>query len=108
VATHVSIPLEHTVELLNVTPLNKLVSKCEIKVCYVGDEPNRNGSVITKDTAIKMAASLPGCPIVGFYDEVEGDFTGHQRSIEVGDGKFKVVDKTKAYGFVDSTAKIWF
>ena len=55
-----------------------------------------------------MAASLPGCPIVGFYDAAEGDFTGHQRSIEVGDGKFKVVDKTKAYGFVDSTAKIWF
>ena len=55
-----------------------------------------------------MAASLPGCPIVGFYDAAEGDFTGHQRSIEIGDGKFKVVDKTKAYGFVDSSAKIWF
>ena len=55
-----------------------------------------------------MAASLPGCPIVGFYDEAEGDFTGHQRSIEIGDGKFKIIDKTKAYGFVDSSAKIWF
>ena len=107
-ATHISIPLENTVEILNVTPVNKLVSKCEIKVCYVGDAPNRNGSVITKETACKMAASLPGCPIVGFYDESQGDFTGHQRSIEVGDGKFKVIDKTKAYGYVDSTAKIWF
>ena len=55
-----------------------------------------------------MAASLPGCPIVGFFDEAEGDFTGHQRSIEVGDGKFRVIDKTKAYGYVDSSAKIWF
>jgi len=108
VAIHVSIPVEHTVELLNVTPVNKLVSKCEIKVCYVGDEPNRNGSVITKEVATQMAASLPGCPIVGFFDEVEGDFTGHQRSIEVGDGKFRVIDKTKAYGYVDSSAKIWF
>ena len=107
-ARHISIPLENTVELLNVTPVNKLVSKCEIKVCYVGDKPNRNGSVITKETAIKMAATLPGCPIVGFYDVAEGDFTGHQRNIEVGDGKFRVVDKTKAYGFVDSSAKIWF
>ncbi len=55
-----------------------------------------------------MAASLPGCPIVGFYNEAEGDFEGHQRSIEIGNGKFKVIDKTKAYGYVDSTAKIWF
>ena len=55
-----------------------------------------------------MAATLPGCPIVGFYDEVKGDFAGHQRSIELGDGKWKERDLTKAYGYVDSTAKIWF
>jgi hypothetical protein len=105
---HTSIKLNTPCELINLQPINPLISKCQIKVCYVGEEPNRNGSVITKETAIKMAASLPGCPIVGFYDVAEGDFTGHQRSIEVGDGKFKVIDKTKAYGFVDSSAKIWF
>lgn len=55
-----------------------------------------------------MAATLPGCPIVGFYDEKKGDFTGHQQSIEVGDGHWKVRDLTKAYGYVDSSAKIWF
>ena len=106
--SHISIPVEHTVELLNVTPVNPLISKCEIKVCYVSDEPNRNGSIINKEAAIKMAATLPGCPIVGFYDEVKGDFAGHQRSIELGDGKWKERDLTKAYGYVDSTAKIWF
>lgn len=55
-----------------------------------------------------MAATLPGCPIVGFYDEKKEDFTGHQRSIEVGDGHWVERDLTKAYGYVDSTAKIWF
>jgi hypothetical protein len=105
---HISIPVESTVELLNVTPVNPLISKCEIKVCYVSDEPNRNGSIITKETAIKMAATLPGCPIVGFYDEKKEDFAGHQKSIEVGDGHWVERDLTKAYGYVDSTAKIWF
>lgn len=55
-----------------------------------------------------MAKTLHGCPIVGFYDQAEQDFSGHNRSIEVGDGKFRIVDKTKAYGFVDSSSKIWF
>ena len=55
-----------------------------------------------------MAKTLLGCPIAGFYDNIKEDFSGHNRSIEVGDGKFRIVDKTKAYGFVDSSAKIWF
>ena len=57
---HISIPVEGTVELLNFTPVNPLISKCEIKVCYVGDQPNRNKSVITKEVATEMAKSLPG------------------------------------------------
>ena len=105
---HVSIPIESTVEILNVTPLvdNPLLDHCEVKVCYLGE--NRNGSVIDKATATKMAKTLHGCPIAGFYDEAAQDFAGHNRSIEVGDGKFRIVDKTKAYGFVDSSARIWF
>ena len=105
---HVSIPVEGTVELLNVAPIaeNPLLSHCDIKVCYLGE--NRNHSVIDKPTAIGMAKTLLGCPIAGFYDNKTEDFSGHNRSIEVGDGKFRIVDKTKAYGFVDSSAKIWF
>ena len=105
---HISIPIESTVEILNVTPLvdNPLLDHCEVKVCYLGE--NRNGSVIDKAAATKMAKTLHGCPIAGFYDEATQDFAGHNRSIEVGDGKFKIVDKTKAYGFVDSSARIWF
>lgn len=105
---HISIPVDGTIELLNVTPLvdNPLLSHCEIKVCYLGE--NRNGSVIDKSAATKMARTLHGCPIVGYFDKETDDFSGHNRSIEVGNGKFRVIDKTKAYGFVDSSARIWF
>ncbi|MGN1380171.1 MAG: hypothetical protein ACI4W0_01265 [Bacilli bacterium] len=48
---HTSVKIESPVEFINITPLNPLISQCQIKVCYVGDEPNRNRSVITKDVA---------------------------------------------------------
>ena len=105
---HISIPVENTIELLNFTPFNPLISKCQIKVCYVGDEPNRNRSVITKEVAKKMANSLPGCPIVGFYNEGKGDFEEHNRIIDISNGEFKIKDTTRPYGFVDLGAKVWF
>lgn len=105
---HVSIPLDNTCELLNFTPVNPLISRCQIKVCYVGDEPNRNRSVITKAVATEMAKSLPGCPIVGFFDKETNDFDEHTRQVEFNGGKIKVIDMTKAYGFVDLAAKVWF
>jgi len=33
-----------------------------------------------------MANSLPGSPIVGFYNEDKGDFEEHNREIEIKDG----------------------
>ena len=105
---HISVPVENTVELLNFTPFNPLISKCEIKVCYVGEDPNRNRSVITKEVATDMAKSLPGCPIVGFYNEATGDFEEHNRMIDCSNGKFEVIDTTRPYGFVDKNAKVWF
>ena len=46
---HTSIKLNTPCEFINITPVNPLISKCQIKVCYVDDKPNRNKSVITKD-----------------------------------------------------------
>lgn len=105
---HTSIKLDTPIEFINITPLNPLISKCQIKVCYVGDEPNRNGSIITKETAKQMANSLPGCPIVGFYNEEKGDFEEHNRIIDISNGKFEIKDTTRPYGFVDLGAKVWF
>ena len=63
--SHTSIPLENMpIEILEITPVNPLISKCQIKVCYVGQEPNRNKSIITKEVAKDLAASIPGCPIL--------------------------------------------
>ena len=105
---HTSIKVDSPIELIDVVPLNPLISKCRIKVCYVGDEPNRNGSIITKDVAIEMARSLPGAPIVGYYNEAKQDFEGHNQIIDVSNGEWKIKDTTQAYGFVDLSAKPWF
>ena len=106
---HISVKMDqYPCEFINVKPLNPLISKCEIKVCYVSDEPNRNRSVITKEVARDMANSLPGSPIVGFYNEAKGDFEEHNRIIDISNGEFKIKDTTRPYGFVDLGAKVWF
>ena len=105
---HTSIKLETPCEFINVTPVNPLISKCQIKVCYVSDKPNRNRSIITKDVARSMANSLPGSPIVGYFNESKKDFEEHNRVIDISNGKFEIKDTTKPYGFVDLNAKVWF
>lgn len=106
---HESIAIDSPIEIIDVSPtLNPLISKCQIKVCYVGDEPNRNGSVITKAVATEMAKSLPGCPIVGYYNENTEDFEAHNQSIDIRNGEWNFKDTTQPYGFVDLNAKVWF
>ena len=105
---HESIPVEMSVELINVVPINPLISKCQIKVCYVGDEPNRNGTIITREFAKELANSLPGSPIVGFYNEKNEDFEEHNWQLEVKDGQLQFKETTRPYGFVDLGAKVWF
>ena len=100
--------MDTPIEFINITPINPLISKCQIKVCYVGEEPNRNGSIITKEVARDMANSLPGSPIVGFFNEDKQDFEEHNRVIDISNGEFKIKDTTRPYGFVDLNAKVWF
>ena len=105
---HTSIKLNTPCEIINIVPFNPLISKCQIKVCYVGDTPNRNKSIITKDAARKIANSLPGSPIVGHYNPDIKDFEGHNRKLEIVDGQIKFIDDTRPYGFIDLNAKVWF
>ena len=100
--------VDSPIEFINITPLNPLISKCQIKVCYVGNEPNRNKSIITKETAKQIANSLPGSPIVGYFNENKEDFEEHNRFISISNGKFVIKDQTRPYGFVDLNAKVWF
>lgn len=105
---HSSIMLDTPCEFINVVPINPLISKCQIKVCYVGETPNRNKTVITKEVATEMANSLPGSPIVGFYNQETKDFEEHNRILDISEGKIKLIDTTRPYGFVDLNAKVWF
>ena len=82
--------MDTPIEFINITPINPLISKCQIKVCYVGDKPNRNRSVITKEVAKDLAQSLPGSPIVGYYNEANGDYEEHNRVIDISNGKFDI------------------
>lgn len=93
-------------EFLNISTISPLVSKCDIKVLYLGG--NRNGSFFSKEVAKKLANTLPGCPIVGYYIEDKKDFGDHgdQIIIDAEGVKFKTL--TKPYGFVAPDSRIWF
>lgn len=94
-------------EFVNITQMsNPLISKCEIKVLYVGE--NRNRSYITKEVATEMAQTLPGCPIVGYYIDSKEDFSDHGDQIIIDGEGVKFNKLTKPYGFVAPDSKIWF
>lgn len=93
-------------EFINVTSVSPLISECEIKVLYLGQ--NRNGSFISKEVATKMAETLPGSPIVGHYIENKQDFGDHGEQLIIDDEGLRFNKLTKPYGFVAPTARIWF
>lgn len=93
-------------EFINVTPYNPLISECEIKIFYLGE--NRNRSYISKEVAIEMANSLPGCPIVGQFKKDKKDFGDHGESVTIDSDGIHFNCLTTPYGFVAPNAKIWF
>ncbi len=96
------------VEFVNLAPsdISPMVSKCEIKVMYIGK--NRNGSYIDKPTALEMAKTLRSVPIVGVYKEDLEDFGDHGDVLTIEDGEIKFSCKTVPYGFVAPDAEVWF
>lgn len=105
---HVSIPIANTVEFINATEISPLISKCQVKVCYVGQTPNRNGTVITKEIATEMGKKLPGSPVVGFFNKALEDFEAHNKEISLRGNGIEISETTKPYGFVPTDAKVWF
>ena len=105
---HQSIATIDSPEFINLQPLeiNPLMSSCEIKVLYLGE--NRNHSYITKEVATDMAKTLRGAPIVGYYREDKGDFRDHGEKIIFDDEGVKFESMTRPYGFVSPEAKVWF
>ena len=93
-------------EFIQLKPYNHLISECEIKVCYLG--LNRNGSYISREVAEQMANTLPGTPIVAYFDKSKDDFGDHGSVITIEDGEIKFSCKTVPYGFIAPDAKVWF
>lgn len=95
-------------EFINLEPsdISPLVSKCEIKICYVGK--NRNGSFISKEVATEMSKTLKCCPIVGWFKKDKDDFRDHGREITFNGEGINVKCNTVPYGFVSPDAKVWF
>lgn len=105
---HLSVPSNQSCEFINVESISPLISKCQIKVCYVDTAPNRNKSILTKETAAQMAGTLRGCPIVGKYNFTKQDFEEHNRILRFENGQWTFDADTIPYGFVDLNAKVWF
>lgn len=95
-------------EFINLQPLdiNPLMSKCEIKVFYLGE--NRNQSFISKDVALEMAKTLRGAPIVGYFKEDKDDFLDHGNQIIMDGDGIHFNNLTRPYGFVAPNAEVWF
>ena len=95
-------------EFINLKPLdiNPLMSECEIKVLYVGE--NRNHTFISKEVATEMAKTLRGAPIVGYYVEDKQDFADHGERVVIDHEGVKFECMTKPYGFVSPVAQVWF
>lgn len=90
----------NTMEVLETKPINELVTEATIKVCWVSETENPNLTVINKEVGRQIAATLPGAPVVGFFDESTGDFAEHSRKLEIKDGQIFSKDLTRPYGFV--------
>lgn len=82
------------------------MSKCEIKVLYVG--ANRNRSFISKEVATKIGETLRGAPIVGYYKQTKEDFADHGEKLTIDDEGIHFDCQTVPYGFVSPDAKVWF
>ena len=106
--THQSIATINSPEFINLQPLdiNPLMSSCEIKVFYLGE--NRNGSYISRQVATEMAKTLRGAPIVGYYKKDKKDFADHGEQVILDDQGVHFNCLTKPYGFVSPDAKVWF
>lgn len=105
---HKSIATIESPQFINLQPLdiNPLMSKCEIKVFYIGE--NRNGSYINKDVATEMAKTLRGAPIVGYYSDDKQDFRDHGDQLILDADGIHFNCLTKPYGFVSPDAEVWF
>ena len=76
----------------------------KVYVAYAGD--NRNYSSISKEVFESMIPSLYQSPIVGEFDEKNGDFKSHGEQVVITDGEVEYRKNTHAYGYIDSQSEV--
>ena len=59
---------------------NPLYSLAKLKIFYVGQTADRR--LFTKEFSDRLIETLPYVPVVGFYNDEEEDFEGHNREIQ--------------------------
>jgi len=101
-----SISIINSIEIIPLEDfeVNPYLTRVKIKVFHLGE--NRNRSFIDKSTAINMAKTLRGNPIVARYRQEDDDFTDHGQEITINDKGISKKVMTKPYGFVNLDAKV--
>lgn len=87
------IPSSVPVFIQDLESQNGKYSKAKLKVFYVGETPDHR--LFSKNFAEEVVKTLPLTPVVGYYDEDDGDFVGHNKTQYV-------------YGLVPETAEFAF
>lgn len=74
----------------------------KLKMFYVGE--TADGRVFDKQFADKLVESLPYCPIVGFFSDIQDDFLGHNSKQYI----YGIVKPDAEYGYeTDNEGKDW-
>lgn len=68
---------EPIIEFIDIEPLRDGISRCTVKVFHTG--VNANKTYISKILGNHIANSLPGRPIVGYYNTEKEQFEGHKK-----------------------------
>lgn len=88
-----TIPSSVPVFIQDLESQNGKYSKAKLKVFYIGETPDHR--LFSRDFAEQVVQTLPLTPVVGYYDEDEEDFIGHNKTQYV-------------YGLVPETAEFAF
>jgi len=73
---------------------NKYVTPAKLKIFYIGQTGDKR--VFTKQFSDQLLTTLPGTPVVAYYDEDSDDFIGHHHTQYV----FGYVPETASIGYM--------
>ena len=96
----VSLQIPASLSEFSATSDGRTIAK--LKMFYIGE--TADGRVFDKDFAEKLLESLPYCPVVGFFSDIQDDFLGHNSKQFI----YGFVKPDAEYGFeADEEGKEW-